>query len=87
MVYFQNQKYQFGYILEGLRLENVNIFYGNLEYFIDIWDILRPFGIFCVHLVHLFRFWYHVPGRIWQPRFRDQFLLVFAVDMSSASND
>jgi hypothetical protein len=25
---------------EGLRLENVEIFYGHLEYFTDIWDIL-----------------------------------------------
>jgi hypothetical protein len=38
--------------LEGLRLENVNIFNGHLEYFIDIWDILWPFGTFCVHLVY-----------------------------------
>jgi hypothetical protein len=33
-------------------LENVDIFYGHLEYFIDIWDIEWPFGAFCVHLVH-----------------------------------
>jgi hypothetical protein len=33
------------------RLENVYIFYGHLEYFMDIWDILRPFGKFCVHFV------------------------------------
>jgi hypothetical protein len=37
MVSFSDQKSQ---ILEGLRLENVNIFNGHLEYFIDIWDIL-----------------------------------------------
>jgi hypothetical protein len=37
---FLNQIYQFGYILEGLRLDNVNIFYGHLEYFMDIRDIL-----------------------------------------------
>jgi hypothetical protein len=35
-----NQKYQFGYILAGLRLENAEIFNGHLEYFTDIWDIL-----------------------------------------------
>jgi hypothetical protein len=23
-----------------------------LEYFTDIWDILKPFGNFCVHLIH-----------------------------------
>jgi hypothetical protein len=28
------------------------LFYGYLEYFMDIWDILWPFGTFCVHLVH-----------------------------------
>jgi hypothetical protein len=28
------------------------MFYGHLEYFIDIWDILAPFGTSCVHLVH-----------------------------------
>jgi hypothetical protein len=28
------------FILEGLRLENVDMFCGHLEYFTDIWDIL-----------------------------------------------
>jgi hypothetical protein len=37
---FSNQKSQFGSIWEGLRLENVNIFYGHLKYFTDIWDNL-----------------------------------------------
>jgi hypothetical protein len=44
--FVSNQKYQFGQILEGLTLENVDIFNGHLEYFTDIWDILWPFGIF-----------------------------------------
>jgi hypothetical protein len=43
---FSNQKYQFWYILSGLRLVNVYIVYGHLEYFMEIWDILGPFGIF-----------------------------------------
>jgi hypothetical protein len=30
----------FGRILEGLRLENVDIFYSHLEYFTDIWGVL-----------------------------------------------
>jgi hypothetical protein len=34
-------------------LENIDIFYGNLEYFMDIWDIVWPLGTFCVNLVHL----------------------------------
>jgi hypothetical protein len=50
--FFSNQKSQFGEILEGPRLENVAIFYGHLEYFKDIEDILGPFGTFCVHLIH-----------------------------------
>jgi hypothetical protein len=37
---FSNQKSQFGNILEGLRLKNVHLFYGHLEYFIEIWDML-----------------------------------------------
>jgi hypothetical protein len=56
--------------LEGLRLENVHIFYGHLEHLMDICDILWLFGTFCVHLVHFFRFWYHVPRKIWQPWLR-----------------
>jgi hypothetical protein len=37
---FSNQNSQFGLILEGLRLENVSIFCGHLEYFKDILYIL-----------------------------------------------
>jgi hypothetical protein len=50
------------------RLENVELFSGHLEYFTDIWDILQQFGTFCINLIHLIRFWYHVPRKIWQPR-------------------
>jgi hypothetical protein len=32
----------------------------------EIWDILWPFGTFCIHLVHFLRVWYHVPIKIWQ---------------------
>jgi hypothetical protein len=34
---FLNQKSQFGYILEGLGMENVVLFYDHLEYFMAIW--------------------------------------------------
>jgi hypothetical protein len=51
MVYFQT-KARFGSFLEGLRLENVNIFYCHLEYFTDILDIVCPFCTFCVHFIH-----------------------------------
>jgi hypothetical protein len=37
---FSNQKSQFGKILEVLRLEIVYKFFGRLEYFMEIWDIL-----------------------------------------------
>jgi hypothetical protein len=37
---FSNPKKQCGPILEGLRLSNVDIFYGHLEYLTEIWDIL-----------------------------------------------
>jgi hypothetical protein len=36
---FSNQKSQFGQILDGLRLENVDIFYVHEEYFTDTCDI------------------------------------------------
>jgi hypothetical protein len=49
--FFSNQKFQFGQILEGLRWENVDIFYGQLEYFTDIWDILLQGGTFFPVLV------------------------------------
>jgi hypothetical protein len=49
-----------------------------LIYFTSISNILHTFGIFydhlgstfCVHLVHFFWFWYHVPRKIWQPCFK-----------------
>jgi hypothetical protein len=37
---FSNQKSQFGKYFQCPRLENVDIFYGHFEYFMDIWDIL-----------------------------------------------
>jgi hypothetical protein len=40
------------------RLENVTIFYVHLEYFMDIWDILRTFGTFYGHSVHFLLIWY-----------------------------
>jgi hypothetical protein len=64
---FLNPKSQFRSILEGLRLTNVDIFYGHLEYctdieifndhlvhFLFIWYIFCSFGTFFVHLVHFF---------------------------------
>jgi hypothetical protein len=54
------------FILEGLGIENVGMFYGHLEYFMQkllhfevIWHI-PPFGIFPP-------FWYIAPRKIWPP--------------------
>jgi hypothetical protein len=54
---FSYLKFQLGFNFEGLGMENVGIFlqfgtfYGHLEY-------LRPFGIFCCHLVYFVDIWY-----------------------------
>jgi hypothetical protein len=37
---FSNQKSQIGQIFEDFGLETADIFYGHLEYFTAIWDIL-----------------------------------------------
>jgi hypothetical protein len=49
---FSNQNCQFGYILEGLAIEEHSTFYGHWVYFAAIWYILLPFGIFNVSLVY-----------------------------------
>jgi hypothetical protein len=48
---FLNQKSRFVYILEGFKMENVEIFYGQLEY-------LRTLVKFCDRLVHFVLIWY-----------------------------
>jgi hypothetical protein len=45
-------------ISEDLRLENIGMFIGYLEYFTTIWYILWTFGTFCGHLVEVSTFWY-----------------------------
>jgi hypothetical protein len=49
--FFSNPKSQFGQILEGLRLENMVIFYGHLEYFFDHLVHWCSFGTFIPVLV------------------------------------
>jgi hypothetical protein len=44
MVCFRNKKSQFGQFFEGLEIEKIGIFYGQLEYISAIWCILSPFG-------------------------------------------
>jgi hypothetical protein len=46
---FETKKSQFGSILEGLGLENIDIFNGRYEYFTGIWDIFY-------HFVHFMSF-------------------------------
>jgi hypothetical protein len=50
---FSHQKSQSGYILEGLGMVNVGIFYGRLEYIMANWYILWPFGTVCGRLVYV----------------------------------
>jgi hypothetical protein len=44
-----NQKSQIWFILEGLGMENVFVFYEHLKYFMVIWYNLLQFGIVCGH--------------------------------------
>jgi hypothetical protein len=37
-------------------MENIVLFYDNLEYFTAIWNNLLSFGIVCCHSVYLLRF-------------------------------
>jgi hypothetical protein len=53
--------------LEGLRIENVGIFYGHWQYFTAIWYILWPLGNVVVILYSYPSFWYIVFRKIWQP--------------------
>jgi hypothetical protein len=52
MVCFQTKDPNFGYISEGLRMENVVIFYDQLGYFMAIWHNVWQFGIGCGRLVY-----------------------------------
>jgi hypothetical protein len=71
---FLYQKYQFGYIFEGLGMGNVctytyflailnilqpfSLLYGHLVYFMAVWYILWPFGTFYGLLVYFMAIWY-----------------------------
>jgi hypothetical protein len=64
---FSNQKRHFGFILQGLAMENLRIFYDHLVYFMAIGNILWSFGIVCCNLLYFPPFWYFGPRKIWQP--------------------
>jgi hypothetical protein len=57
---FSNQKSQFGFIFEGLAIDNLGIFYDHLVSFTAIGNILWSFGIF-------FPVLYFVTRKIRQP--------------------
>jgi hypothetical protein len=46
---FSYQKSLFGYVLEGLGMENIGIFNDHFEYFTAIRYIVQPFGMVSVH--------------------------------------
>jgi hypothetical protein len=46
---FLYKKFHFGKIFEGLAREGVRIFYCHFVYFMAIWYILWPFGMFVGH--------------------------------------
>jgi hypothetical protein len=41
-----------GKFWRALDWKKVYIFYGHLEYFMEIWNILCPLGTFYIHLAH-----------------------------------
>jgi hypothetical protein len=52
-----SQKSKFRYILEGLAMEDIDIFYGHLVF-------LLPFGILLWHLVYFVPIWYIFPALV-----------------------
>jgi hypothetical protein len=63
MVYFQTENPNLSKFSRALD-------WKLLIYFLPIWSIVWTLEIFCtffVDLVHIFRFWYRIPRKIWQP--------------------
>jgi hypothetical protein len=58
---FSNQKSQFDYILRASDWKFLVNNYGRSEYWIIIWNILWPFGLFCGLLIYFIPFRYVVP--------------------------
>jgi hypothetical protein len=50
---FSNRKSKSGYLPDELAMEDFDIFYGHLVYFMVIW--------------YFFQFWFVMPRKIWQP--------------------
>jgi hypothetical protein len=51
---FSDQKCQFGYILEGLGMENVGVLHGHFVFLLLFWYILWQSGIFVAISVYIF---------------------------------
>jgi hypothetical protein len=51
---FSNQKSQIGYILKGRGMVYVGRFYGCLEYYKVIWQMLWSFGMYILWLFGIF---------------------------------
>jgi hypothetical protein len=67
MVCFQTKNPNLGKFLEGLRMENADVFDGHLEYFTVIWYILWPFGNVVVFRYIFPRSGMLLSRKIWQP--------------------
>jgi hypothetical protein len=50
---FSNKKSKFCSILEGLKMDNVGVLYGQLVYLTNIWYILWPLGNFVYFILSL----------------------------------
>jgi hypothetical protein len=74
---FSNPKNNLG---KSRILWSFGLFHCHLEYFMTIWYIVWPFGIFCGHFGI---FWYVVPRIIWQPWMPAASLLVYPAKSGS----
>jgi hypothetical protein len=80
---FSNQKFQFELVLEGLRCENVDVFYGHLEH-LEYFMTIKVHDVFIWYI--LFRFWYYAPRKIWQPCLATEFVVKIRWNSVSGGN-
>jgi hypothetical protein len=64
MAYFQTKNPNLGKFLECVAMKNVGKFNGRLVYFTAISNILRPFVIFCGHLLYFVAICYIICGHL-----------------------
>jgi hypothetical protein len=67
MACFHTKTPSLGKFLEGFAIDEVGIFYGQLEYLVVLWYILWQFWMGCGHLVNFPHFGRIGPRKIWQP--------------------